>query len=288
MGRASRSYASGAPWVFRGDALYQLQLVKSEVARPLIPKGLKLVEAFGYTLGGFFLARYDESPSTSPGTTGRGAEDGDDDGGGFHELVMMAGLVWNPPTSCAWAAKVFVDSPDAMAHGRAQCGLPSRLGAFAHGPARLTGAAAVRSVEVRSLELSDSETGRWVAGFDLPRASGIFRRSGDERRRGASVPRTRMLLPSFSGCTEHRSDMLRYGCDMHARVKPTFPCRVRVGDGADGERGLLGGRPLLCLAFDDMEMVVDAPVVVAPDPARNGAILPLAEHVQPAPPAAPA
>lgn len=276
--------------MFRGDALYQVQLVRSEVARPLIPKGLRLVEAFGYTLGGFFLARYDESPSTSPGTTGRGEGDGGEDHGGFHELVMMAGLVWNPPTSCAWAAKVFVDSPEAMAHGRAQCGLPSRLGGFSRGPPRLTDGKTKKSREVRSLELSDAETGKRVAGFDLPRASGMFRRCFTSKReeeetsgKGLVVPKTRMLLPSFSGCTEHRSDMLRYGCDMHARVRPVAPCRVQLGpddSDAQGYGGLLGGFPLVCLAFDDMEMSVDAPVVVAPDHARKGAILPLAEHLQ--------
>ncbi len=49
--------------------------------------------AHRYTLGGFYLARYDDSPA-----------------GVFDELVVMAGLVWNPPTSCAWAARVFVNS----------------------------------------------------------------------------------------------------------------------------------------------------------------------------------
>lgn len=46
-----------------------------------------------YTLGGFYLARYDDSPA-----------------GAFDELVALAGLVWNAPTSCAWAARVFVNN----------------------------------------------------------------------------------------------------------------------------------------------------------------------------------
>ena len=61
-------------------------------ARRFVPPGLHLVEAFGYTLGGLFLARYDESPA-----------------GRFDEMVALAGLVWNPPTSCAWAGRVYVD-----------------------------------------------------------------------------------------------------------------------------------------------------------------------------------
>ncbi|RWW02336.1 hypothetical protein GW17_00034586 [Ensete ventricosum] len=49
-------------------ALYQLHLVKADIARALIPNKLKLVEAFGYHL---------------------------------ICLVVIPGIVWSPPTSCA-------------------------------------------------------------------------------------------------------------------------------------------------------------------------------------------
>uniref|UniRef100_A0A7N2L904 Protein NEOXANTHIN-DEFICIENT 1 n=1 Tax=Quercus lobata TaxID=97700 RepID=A0A7N2L904_QUELO len=106
---------SKPPWIFRGRqvALYQLHLVKAETARACIPKEFRLVEAFGYTLGGFFLASYDDSPA-----------------GIFDELVVIAGLVWNPPTSCAWAAKVLVNSNVACDHGRKEVGLPSQVARF--------------------------------------------------------------------------------------------------------------------------------------------------------------
>ena len=42
----------------------------------------------------------------------------------------MAGLVWNPPTSCAWAARVFVSNREARDHGRRCVGLPSAVAAF--------------------------------------------------------------------------------------------------------------------------------------------------------------
>lgn len=45
------------------SALYQLHLVKASTARAFVPRGLRLVEAFGYTLGGMFLARYHDSPA---------------------------------------------------------------------------------------------------------------------------------------------------------------------------------------------------------------------------------
>ncbi|PKU70444.1 hypothetical protein MA16_Dca013480 [Dendrobium catenatum] len=97
----SSGYAMGPPWLFKGSALYQLHLVKAEIARVFIPKEFKIVEAFGYTLGGFFLARYDDSPVAK-----------------FDELVVIAGTVWNPPTSCAWAARVLVNNEEACRHGR--------------------------------------------------------------------------------------------------------------------------------------------------------------------------
>ena len=108
-----------APWSFRGRALYQLNLVKASDARKHVPADLKLVELFGYTLGGVYLARYDDSPA-----------------GVFDEMVALGGLVWNPPTSCAWAARVFVNNRDARAHGVKTCGLPSAFAAFDEARAR--------------------------------------------------------------------------------------------------------------------------------------------------------
>jgi hypothetical protein len=60
--RVSSGYAK-PPWIFKGSALYQIHLVKAATARAFIPKEFRLVEAFGYTLGGFFLASYDDSPA---------------------------------------------------------------------------------------------------------------------------------------------------------------------------------------------------------------------------------
>lgn len=77
-------------------------------AEKYVPPELKLVSLFGYTLGGFYLARYTDSPV-----------------GAFDEvrkhlhahthrscvqLVAIAGIVWNWPTSSAWAARVYVNN----------------------------------------------------------------------------------------------------------------------------------------------------------------------------------
>ncbi|KAK9803448.1 hypothetical protein WJX73_002248 [Symbiochloris irregularis] len=96
------------PWVFKGRAFYQLNLVKVDQAKQFVPDHLKLVSLFGYTLGGLYLARYTDSPA-----------------GAFDEVVVLAGLVWNFPTSCAWAARVYVNNREARDHGRSAIGLPS-------------------------------------------------------------------------------------------------------------------------------------------------------------------
>ncbi|KAL6493082.1 hypothetical protein OROGR_032841 [Orobanche gracilis] len=83
-------------WVFKGSALY--------------------------TLGGFFLANYEDSPA-----------------GKFDELVVIAGTVWNPPTSCAWAARVLVSSDKACIHGKKDIGLPSQVATFAKSVTSLRG-----------------------------------------------------------------------------------------------------------------------------------------------------
>jgi hypothetical protein len=53
----------------------------------------------------------------------------------------MAGLVWNPPTSCAWAARVYVSNKEARDHGLRHVGLPSRLAAFEMGEGQQAAAA---------------------------------------------------------------------------------------------------------------------------------------------------
>jgi len=46
------------------------------------------------------------------------------------QLVALAGLVWNAPSSCAWAARVYVNNREARDHGLRSVGLPSRLAQF--------------------------------------------------------------------------------------------------------------------------------------------------------------
>ncbi|KAL0695561.1 hypothetical protein Bca4012_062741 [Brassica carinata] len=275
--RISSGYAK-PPWIFKGSALYQIHLVKSATARAFIPKELRLVEAFGYTLGGFFLASYDDSPA-----------------GVFDELVVIAGTVWNPPTSCAWAARVLVNSDEACHHGRKEVGLPSQIARFSKKitaiPKRkserafgfldtfglgttlsqpddlvevkvseVDGSADICSIKVRSDEPSKMEKklGKWMG------------------------PAIKMSLPSFSGNTKFFPNLLKYSCHLHTRVRPVRPAVVShpldneteknseenhtSQELLENERRLsvavMQSKPIIALQFKDLTMQVEAPLLV--------------------------
>ncbi|GAX75439.1 hypothetical protein CEUSTIGMA_g2883.t1 [Chlamydomonas eustigma] len=273
-----------APWVFKGRALYQLQLVKVDEAKKYMPKELKLVELFGYTLGGFYLARYDDSPV-----------------GAFDELVVLAGLAWNPPTSCAWAARVYVNNKSARDHGLHSVGLPSRLADFSAsscGPADKSRSWWWQS---KGAGILDGKNNKQIGGTTAP---GCTLLEGDlciknmekapSRSSSSPVcslqlppaleaqawsgPRIRLALPSFSGGTPDHPDLLKYACDLLTCVRPVSPAVVilpkastsQEGQGKQGKAGsssttellssVLNGAPVLALAFEDMVMTVQEPV----------------------------
>ncbi|KAK9816601.1 hypothetical protein WJX72_002599 [[Myrmecia] bisecta] len=262
------------PWTFRGRALYQLQLVKAEEAKKYVPEGFQLVSLFGYTLGGFYLARYSDSPV-----------------GAFDELVALGGLVWNFPTSCAWAARVYVNSWDARVHGRRHVGLPSRLATFSEdvnkpGIHRQSWwrcphsvchqiAAGKRSAAVSSMG-ADGDYGVIVRNVERrpwwqPWACSPQRLQGPvcflalpAAGKGWPGPRVHMVLPSFSGNTPDHPGLLKYGVQLRANVRPVKPAHVqaatpRTKQDEEAMGLILGGRPVLTLAFEDMEMSVAEP-----------------------------
>ncbi|KAL5081413.1 hypothetical protein RYX36_009834 [Vicia faba] len=270
------------PWVFRGSALYQLHLVKAEKARACIPKEFKLVEAFGYTLGGFFLASYEDSPV-----------------GVFDELVVIAGLVWNRPTSCAWATKVYVNNNEACSHGRKDVGLPSQVATFSKTITAVSRQSKSRSgflnriqfgsaicnsndqqnvqvTKIKSLDAADtcniSLTSPAVSALKFDRWMG---------------PTIKMSLPSFSGGTEFNPNLLKYSCQIECRVQPVKPLKVtrefsltNVDDKEQQSLQDYGGgsshkneiqnlssyvmlsKPILALRFNQMRMQVETPMVL--------------------------
>mmetsp|Transcript_7417 Transcript_7417/g.21914 ORF Transcript_7417/g.21914 Transcript_7417/m.21914 type:complete len:289 (+) Transcript_7417:202-1068(+) len=265
-----------SPWIFKGRALFQLQLVKVSEARKYVPEGLKLVNFFGYTLGGFFLSRYTDSPV-----------------GEFDELVAMAGLVWNFPGSCAWAARVYVNDKTARDHGLHKVGLPSRQASFEQdtdvtlhhrrgwwtGPEAVVQAAGSGSrsaVDVPAapllrdhpLVVRNGEGGRrWQrahAARGLPGSGTVARFTLPAAPSGWPGPRLTINLPSFSGGTEDCPEILKYTCKLATNCSVTRCTTLEVGEGDSLEAlaPILRGRPLICFNFADMEMSVKEPVIV--------------------------
>ena len=99
-------------------------------ARKYVPAELPLVSCLGWTLGGFYLARYSgahplaasaggvprlqppppAAPDHSlPPAPSRPAVSADSPVGAVDECVALAGLAWNFPASAAWAARVYVN-----------------------------------------------------------------------------------------------------------------------------------------------------------------------------------
>lgn len=267
------------------SALYQLHLVNAEIARAFIPKELKLVEAFGYTLGGFFLANYDESPA-----------------GVFDELVVIAGIVWNPPTSCAWAARVLVNSNEACAHGRKHVGLPSQVARFSkrvtatprHSHSKINrflntiGVGTASDYAKSCIDIQVTEIkGPAVTDLCTINISGDGLANPDAGQNSNKFvgPVINMSLPSFSGRTEFNPHLLKYSCQIKCRIRAVQLAKVSGPSTSQedetveqshtrdlisqklGEKGrnlcmsVLLSKPILALEFNSLNMEVQAPVV---------------------------
>ena len=275
---------SDAPWKFRGKALYQLHLVKEEDAKRFVPEALhaKMVRAFGYTLGGVYLARYDSSPV-----------------GAFDELVVLAGLLWDGPTSAAWAARVFVNDKAAMKHGIDAVGLPSRFARFRFRDARRRDHGAtvhnrhnhLSVTSGRSMTIDIASTAREIAADADSSIATTHEANGGQRRRRrqqhkllsassqeqrsekgnethSKAPKISLALPSFSGSTVARPELLRYALRLRAGVGLAEKLHVHVrgsptskSQNEAGQLGhLLSGPHLLTMRFDAMDMSVEKPV----------------------------
>lgn len=276
--RVSSSYGSGPPWVFSGRAFYQLHLVKADIAMRFIPSDLKLVQAFGYTLGGMYLAQYDSSPA-----------------GPFDELVVIAGTVWNPPTSCAWAARVLVNSSEACDHGKKEVGLPSHVARFSPvmKPVKQQQTLPLwnpftRVFSSQGQGLSESHQ---ECGVDIMELEGSSQKPlcqiafphnwvKSELKKQWHGPSVSLSLPSFSGKTEEQPQLLKYSCQLNCSVKVVKPAIVITPPVGEQEnfRGhdfffnsvlsLLAAKPLLALCFENMLMHVEAAIAVAPNGKR--------------------
>ena len=182
--------------------------------------------------------------------------------------MALAGLVWNPPGSCAWAARVYVSNAAAQRHGvkaslaalagaaslvrlttpPARChaqevGLPSYTATFQEQPAA-SGASAPkkRSAGLFWWRGGDSRSGGAAAQQPARAGSGVVRISAG----GAHVctltlpavpastppaPHIALTLPSFSGATPAQPGLLRYALALRARVRPCAAAGVSTPTG---------------------------------------------------------
>jgi hypothetical protein len=186
--------------------------------------------------------------------------------------VALAGLAWAPPASAAWAARVFVNSRAARAHGVAAVGLPSRGAAFVARPAPAASGAGGAAAAPRSWwDAACPRGGGGAATHSVEVRGGGGARVAlappAEPARRAPAPRLRLSLPSFSGCTPRVPGLLEYSLRLVTRIRFVKPVGVALPAGRRGAAGaedgalraVLGGRPLLCIAFDDLVMHVAAP-----------------------------
>ncbi|KAG7018402.1 Protein NEOXANTHIN-DEFICIENT 1, partial [Cucurbita argyrosperma subsp. argyrosperma] len=242
---------------------------KAKTARKCIPKELRLVEAFGYTLGGFFLANYDDSPA-----------------GSFDELVVIAGIVWNRPTSCAyafllpflkemarllrltwfcfsesrWAAKVLVNSDEACDHGRKEVGLPSQVARFTkrtEAVPKHRGERGLLNSFRGSSDFCNQKNQEHVQVTEVKNPTSIdvcnINLSISDPLSKWMGPAIRMSLPSY-------------------RVRAVKPAAVAIEQAGEDEQHeheqslsttVLLSKPILALEFSCMEMQVQAPTVVS-------------------------
>ncbi|XP_022737801.1 protein NEOXANTHIN-DEFICIENT 1-like isoform X3 [Durio zibethinus] len=254
------------PWIFKGSALYQLHLVKAETARAFIPREFRLVEAFGYTLGGFFLANYDDSPA-----------------GVFDELVVIAGIVWNPPSSCAWAARVLVNSEEACHHGRKRITpVPRQTKGKFGGFLNRIGVGTTNRLSKDCMDVQVTEV-VGTASSDICNIKLITDVPKPKFNKWMG-PLITMSLPSFSGQTEYNPNLLKYSCRIACRVRAVRPAKVSgpspskdrnsdfkttdftaeelVDKGRNLSISIMLSKPILALEFNCLEMQVEDPTIL--------------------------
>uniref|UniRef100_M8AQV0 Uncharacterized protein n=1 Tax=Aegilops tauschii TaxID=37682 RepID=M8AQV0_AEGTA len=278
-------------WRRHRSALYQLHLVKAATARAFVPKELRLVEAFGYTLGGMFLARYHDSPA-----------------GQFDEVIVVIFIpcllprfpVRFPDELCFAAGgdrRHCVEPADFLR----EVGLPSHVAAFSE-----TEACALRNKPNNFLNILGMSSGfskqENYRGIEISETSGSSSRHlcnislplneasrGSYKRNKWMGPAIKMSLPSFSGQTEDHPELLKYSCKVECRVRPVSPAKIwspktaepeecsdgrnnSTGSDSDAQRQsllVLLSRPILALEFSSLRMHVDAPKIVAPHPKKK-------------------
>lgn len=100
-----------APWTLRGEAVVGLKLVRSDLARQLVPRDAKVVCILPKrTPAILYLAHYSQSPV-----------------GEYREIIVAPALVSRRGRVGFWISHIYVDSSTSLAAGRAIWALPKQM-----------------------------------------------------------------------------------------------------------------------------------------------------------------
>ncbi|PHT32145.1 hypothetical protein CQW23_28482 [Capsicum baccatum] len=242
-------------------ALYQLHLVKAETARAFIPKDCRLVEAFGYTLGGFFLASYDDSPA--------GIFDEEFPFGSFIEVsplpiwqqvVGLPSQVGRFSKHASWSSLCkMVSNYLTLLKQRLFSAILSMNFLFPQGMYMDFTMLFIKKITALSRE-PKSKSSSFLSRIGW-RTSSNYRNHMDievseiKNQRAMSIcninlnatvsqqdskgwmgPFIKMSLPNFSGRTKYNSNLLKYSCQIECRVRAVQPANVLGPSALDADK----------------------------------------------------
>ncbi|XP_051122088.1 protein NEOXANTHIN-DEFICIENT 1-like isoform X2 [Andrographis paniculata] len=196
------------PSIFHGSGVYQMHLVKADVIRPFIPKEFKIVETLGYTMGGFMLTTYEDSPF-----------------GPFDELVMLAGIVSHSGSSLAWTGKALVSTPEVCNSSRKEFGIVTEVASFSKIERKTGGLLNMNGIGSRSykdIHITETNGSSNTITIQTPEAPHLSCLS-----KFIITPPISLSLTSLSGLTEYCPRLLQYTCDFQTRVSVVATSKVR-------------------------------------------------------------
>lgn len=139
------------PWRLRGRMLLSLSPVPLEVARAVLPDGVKPVPTLpGATVGGIALGRYHRGSTLV-----------------YSELIVVAALARAGPRVGFWISHIYVDDLESLQGGREMFGLPKELARF-DWDERPDGSGAVTVVRDDETLLSAGWSPPWPISVPVP------------------------------------------------------------------------------------------------------------------------
>jgi hypothetical protein len=100
-----------APWKLRGEAIVAIKLVRTDLARQLIPSDAKVISVWpGRALALLYLSLYRSSPV-----------------GEYRELIFAPAMVWRNGRIGFWISHILVDNERSAGAGRTIWALPKQI-----------------------------------------------------------------------------------------------------------------------------------------------------------------